>query len=127
MTHCQQNRIDSILDAELAWVEFCRDVVNEDDASNQGSRYCRINPDIGRKPPSMDDVGKLKKLQQDTRKQLKTLDSRAQISRVARILVASSFFYEVIGDSKPELDGSFSCTGLSTLSPPPLYLQVLIV
>jgi predicted acylesterase/phospholipase RssA len=62
------NRIDSILDAELAWQDFCRDVANVNEVNKEDSRYVRINPDIGSDPPGLDDVAVFGRMQRDVRK-----------------------------------------------------------
>jgi len=105
------NRIDSILDAELAWKEFCKDVANADESMNEASRYIRINPDIGYNPPGLDDVRMFGRLQRDVRRELRSADGRAQTARVALMLVASSFYYERTGHVQSEADGTFTCTG----------------
>ncbi|CAN9438765.1 unnamed protein product [Alternaria alternata] len=77
--------MDNILDAEQAWDKFCSDMApTRDDAL----RYVRINPDIERQPPKLDEVKKVGELIRDTRKALKTSANRAQIARVTHILVA---------------------------------------
>ncbi|CAN9328202.1 unnamed protein product [Alternaria alternata] len=81
-----RNLMDNILDAEQAWDKFCSDMApTRDDAL----RYVRINPDIERQPPKLDEVKKVGELIRDTRKALKTSANRAQIARVTHILVAS--------------------------------------
>ncbi|KAH7087111.1 hypothetical protein FB567DRAFT_526936 [Paraphoma chrysanthemicola] len=106
-----QNRIDSIFDAELAWSEFCRDVRSSPSSEVNDFRYFRLNPDVGYDPPHMDDVSKFGKLQQDTRKSLRSSDDRVQIARVAHVLVASSFFYETTEEPRLEPDTTYSCAG----------------
>ncbi|KAF2826308.1 FabD/lysophospholipase-like protein, partial [Ophiobolus disseminans] len=88
------NRIDSILDAELAWKDFCKDIANVDEANKETSRYVRINPGISYNPPSLDDVRMFKRLQRDVRRELRSADSRAETARVTHMLIASSFYYE---------------------------------
>ncbi|KAF2735254.1 FabD/lysophospholipase-like protein [Polyplosphaeria fusca] len=102
------NRFDSILDAEITWRDFVADVDTQNAAT---FRYLRINPDIGRDPPKLDDVGQLKRLQEDTQKALKTPDSKVLIERTAHTLAASSFYYEKLVSPWKERDGSFSCRG----------------
>jgi hypothetical protein len=103
--------MDSILDAELAWTAFCKDVVSMDNSSNDMLRYVRINPDIGREPPRMDEVKDMGRLIQDARRALKGSKARAEITRVTHILVASSFYYERTSEPVLGADGLFSCAG----------------
>ena len=107
----QHNRMDNILDAEIAWREFCWDVANLDGLNNNSLRYVRINPNLNYDPPSMDDVSQLQRLQEETRKALKSEDSLAHIERVAHTLAASSFYYERTAAPRTDTD-MFSCSGL---------------
>lgn len=100
--------MDNILDAEQAWDKFCSDMApTRDDAL----RYVRINPDIERQPPKLDEVKKVGELIRDTRKALKTSANRAQIARVTHILVASTFYFELLDSPVSINDGTFSCLG----------------
>jgi hypothetical protein len=100
--------MDNILDAEKAWEQFRSDVAP---TSDDASRYIRINPDIGRQPPKLDEVKKIGELIRDARKALKTPESRAQIARLAHILVASTFYFELRNGPVSNSDGTFSCAG----------------
>jgi hypothetical protein len=117
--------MDSVLDAEVAWTTFCRDVVSMDDLNNDMQRYVRINPDIGREPPRMDEVKDMGRLIQDARRALKGSEGRAEITRVTHILVASSFYYERTSQPVLGADGVFSCAGKTTERAP--HQTVLIV
>jgi len=103
--------MDNILDAEIAWKEFCLDVADIDGPSKDAYRYVRINPDIGRTPPNLDDVSEMPKLKAATRSALKSHDSLAQIEKVSHILVSSCFYYERLALSKSEADKAFLCSG----------------
>ena len=103
--------MDNILDAEIAWREFCKDIANLDGLSNISLKYVRINPRLDHDPPSMDDVSQLERLQKETRKVLKSEDSLAHIERVVNILVASSFYYQRSAAWRTGID-MFSCSGL---------------
>ncbi|KAF2128735.1 hypothetical protein P153DRAFT_340903 [Dothidotthia symphoricarpi CBS 119687] len=111
MITAMHNRIDSILNAELMWRDFCSDVVDLDGSADDELRHIRINPDIKRNPPSLDKVNELEELRRNTKHALKLPDALYNIERVAHILVASSFYYERIGMPKFEADNTFSCTG----------------
>ena len=83
--------MDNILDAEQAWDKFCSDMApTRDDAL----RYVRINPDIERQPPKLDEVDQLENL-----------------ARVTHILVASTFYFELLDSPVSINDGTFSCLG----------------
>lgn len=59
----------------------------------------------------MDDVSKFRKLQLDAREQLQSRESRAQIARVAHMLVASSFYFERVDEPRLLSDGTYVCDG----------------
>ncbi|KAF3039476.1 hypothetical protein E8E12_000358 [Didymella heteroderae] len=100
-----QSRFDNILHAENAWLDFC-DVATTDE---NAFRYVRINPEISNLP-SLDDVAQLKAIQVATCNALERPESRAQIKRVAHMLVASSFYYERTNVPRNVYNG-YSCTG----------------
>lgn len=100
--------MDNILDAEKAWDKFRSDMCA---TSSRASRYVRINPDIGRRPPCLDEVSEIGHLIREVRASMKTPESRAQIARTMHILVASSFYFELLNGPVPNDDGTFSCEG----------------
>jgi len=104
--------MDSVLDAEKAWDKFRSDICA---TSKDPSRYVRINPDIGRRPPNLDEVNGTEDLIRDVRKFLKIPESRAQIARTMHMLVASSFYFELLNGPVPNGDGTFSCEGMLSL------------
>jgi hypothetical protein len=69
----------------------------------------RINPKI-KDLLSLDDVAQLKALQAATCNALEKPESRAQIKKVAHMLVASSFYYERTNVPRNVHNG-YSCTG----------------
>ncbi|KAE8448014.1 hypothetical protein EG329_009937 [Mollisiaceae sp. DMI_Dod_QoI] len=99
-------RMDSILDAEMSW----RDFVSTGDINTKesGYRYIRINPNIDTKPPDIDATCELHQLQEKTRNALK--EERSTIQQVARLLISSSFYFDMITAPGPEGAG-FKCTG----------------
>ncbi|KAH7392786.1 acyl transferase/acyl hydrolase/lysophospholipase [Pyrenochaeta sp. MPI-SDFR-AT-0127] len=100
-----------VFSSELAWKHFRAHVNSADELGRNESRYMRINPDIGREPPGLDEINRLKELQRDVRHALKSRENRSQIERVAHVLVASSFYYERTSAARFERNGYFSCTG----------------
>ena len=107
----QQNRMDNILDAEIAWKEFCWDVADIDVPTHNAFRYVRVNPNLSRDPPHLDEVNELKRLQEEARSSLKTPDSLAQLERIAHVLVASTFYYERTAAPRSEMGNVYSCSG----------------
>jgi len=111
----QYSRFDSILDAELAWREFCEDNIGSESSSTDKRRYIRLNPNLGDKPPELDDKAKLPKLQRDTKDALSLKDSKLHLHWVAERLVASLFYYERSSIPRSEGSGGHSCSGLYML------------
>jgi hypothetical protein len=88
-----KNRIDNILDTEIAWRNFTSDAVGGN-PDLQG-KYQRINPEIGFDPPRLDETSKLPDLQRAVQQKL-TRDSAliSQTTEIAHRLVASSFYFD---------------------------------
>lgn len=60
----------------------------------KSGRLFRLNPDLGEKPPKLDDFESLPRLKLQTSNWLRTEAVRNQISEIACSLVASSFYFE---------------------------------
>lgn len=90
-----KNRVENILDTEICWLEFRSDANarGHEDAKN---RYWRINPDLTENPPALDDVKKLPSLQRRVHQIMKHTGFQKQTGEIARQLVASSFYLEVL-------------------------------
>lgn len=95
-------------DCERQWAEFLEVAVDHKDRS----RYMRINPDIKRPPPSLDDKGEVNKLQADVIRAL-TMNHRArlQIEEVVFRLVASSFYFDKGKATRSRSGGTATVTG----------------
>lgn len=103
------NRVDNILDTERAWTDFQLDISrSEPDAK---SRYRRLNPVLAHQPPRLDEVEKLRDLQQEVHKKMHK--QRGHTKEVAHQLVASSFFFDKFPKSA-RLDSNV-CSGKRTL------------
>ena len=76
------------------------------------SRYHRINPNIGEKPPRLDEKKKLPHLRQRTVHVMKEKTYQNQIGEVARRLVASSFYVEVPAKPRNVHDDDVSVPGM---------------
>ncbi|KAF2689243.1 hypothetical protein K458DRAFT_357870 [Lentithecium fluviatile CBS 122367] len=106
-----QNRMDSILDAEKMWRDFCSDVADVDSSNTTVPRYIRINPDLSCDPPNLDDLKEMEDLQAKAQRSLESPDSLAHLESVALILVASCFYYERTTVPRSEKDNMYSCSG----------------
>jgi hypothetical protein len=94
------NRVDNILNSEQIWLNFKNDTLSSREES-EIRRYQRINPKLGFPPPRLDDKGNLESLEYAVRKNLRDNELyRKKISRISHRLVASSFYFERIGQRK---------------------------
>ncbi|KPI35954.1 Calcium-independent phospholipase A2-gamma [Cyphellophora attinorum] len=107
------DKMENILDTEWAWQEFYRDTVGEHWASDFGSRYIRLNPDLGRDPPALDAKHKVDSLQGDVVKLLQQWPLSGDIEEVANMLVASCFYFKKEKSQICKRDGTqtFLCAG----------------
>ena len=112
LTSEKLRRIDSILNAETAWSEFCADILESSSEDANKQRYIRINPDLGDNVPRLDEKKRLHKLQEDTKKILQSTVMKAEIERIAHRLVAGMFYYERKTPPRREQDNSVSCSGM---------------
>ena len=102
------NRVDNILDTERAWTDFQMDISRSEPGAK--TRYRRLNPVLVHQPPRLDDVEKLRDLQQEVHKQM--YKQRGSTKKVAYQLVASSFFFDKFPTS-PRPDTNV-CSGTRT-------------
>lgn len=100
--------MDSILDAERSWEDFVENTVSVTTSEND-YRYVRINPDIGFNPPSIDAVFEIQRLQDATKQALR--EEKSTIQDVARLLISSCFYFDMILPPKAEGATGFKCTG----------------
>lgn len=104
------NRVDNILDAERIWQQFRTEVLDSHKAT-EGRRYERINPNLGFRPPKLDEKDKLWKVQQAVVEKLRLRrEYRVKIWRVAHRLIASSFYFEKLSPPK-ELESHYAYSG----------------
>lgn len=106
------NRIDNILDAELEWRRFRNDVSDVKQRQGQESRFIRVNLDLGREPPHIDEKDKLAELQDSGNRLLKTDEYSSIIERIAHMLVASTFYFAKGPFGYNEFSGTWTCTGM---------------
>lgn len=99
-----RNQIRLTLDAEKRWKTWHQNV-------GENSALCklsyRLNPDLG-VTPLMDDVGSLLNLRQKTQS---WAQKSGKIDRIACSLVASSFYFERVGDARKKQHSSIQVNG----------------
>jgi hypothetical protein len=105
------SRFDNILNCTKIWNDFRLDVLGGPYASDR-RRYIRLNPDLGFKVPKLNEVDRLRDIQQAARDQLKTPAASARVKEVAHRLIASTFFFEKTDASTREQDGKYECDGV---------------
>lgn len=89
-----KSRVENILDAEMTWLSFMSDGARGDEEFK--TRYRRINPNIEEEPPQLDEVKKLPHLRRRMQQIVKYGEFQNQTREIARQLVASSFYVEVL-------------------------------
>lgn len=109
----QVNRMDNVLDSELAWRDFATDVGGSDEASTVSQRYIRVNPDLQRVVPRLDAKEQLKDLQQWTISFMETPSMRKTILNVSHRLVASSFYFDKSGVKEAHSSEGYVCSGMT--------------
>lgn len=98
-----KKRVESVLDAELTWKEFQKDVVGTS-SPIAAERYIRINPRTKYRTPKMDDKTQVHILHDEVKSCLRTHAMRTKIEQIAHRLVASSFYFEKAGPSRESGD-----------------------
>lgn len=110
------NRVDNILDCEQSWLEFLNEVLDSRVGINS-KRYERFNPNLGFRPPRLDEKAQLGYLQQTVVDRItRRAPSRIKIRRIAHRLVGSSFYFERLAPTR-SLETSYVCTGKSVNKP----------
>ncbi|KAF2134377.1 hypothetical protein P153DRAFT_402048 [Dothidotthia symphoricarpi CBS 119687] len=94
-----KKRVESVLDAELTWKEFRKDVVGTS-SPVAAERYIRINPTTKSRTPKMDDKTQIHILRNEIKSDLRTRGMQMNIEKIAHRLVASSFYFEKSGPSR---------------------------
>jgi len=91
-----KKRAESVLNAELTWKEFRKDVVGTS-SPIAAERYIRLNPRTLHRTPKMDDKAQIQTLHDEIKSGLNTHGMRTKIEGIAHRLVASSFYFEKQG------------------------------
>ncbi|KAI8948038.1 hypothetical protein F4801DRAFT_474669 [Xylaria longipes] len=83
------------LDSERRWMMRSEPLLRD---PRWKGRLFRLNPDFGEEPPPMDDVGKIQSLSNNVAGWMENhADVQEKINQVACSLVASSFYFELVG------------------------------
>lgn len=102
--------LDSILDAEREYKLFEADHTQP----GESGRYIRLNPDLKKDPPELDDTAAMLPLQEQVQRLFKTPEYELAAERIAYRLVASSFYFSksptIQYDDAARL---YTCRGLS--------------
>lgn len=100
------DHISSTLDSEKTWKDYI-DVLNPQSADED--RYVRLNPQLSGDPPALDEVYSIEGLQAEVRQLMRAKGDT--IKRVARQLIATSFYFEISGRTGETSDSGMSCRG----------------
>ena len=99
------DHIQASLDSERAWETYMNVLEPPPEYRN---RFVRINPALKEDPPKLDDVGRMRYIQELVREQIR---QDSQIQQVAVQLVATCFYFERSGAVEALSDGSYQCKG----------------
>ncbi|KAM0713999.1 hypothetical protein Q7P37_010963 [Cladosporium fusiforme] len=104
------DHLHTSLDSQRTWEDF---IGSRRPAVHDKQRYVRLNPELDSQPPKMDEVDQLGYLEEVTRY---CIGGDEKLKRLARQLVATCFYFEVVGDAREdaigtsfEVDGFFHC------------------
>ena len=106
MQRIAKDHVSNSLDGEQTWLNYLS--VRNPDQSNKG-RYIRLNLKLPRRPPKLDNVAEMRPLQELTERHF--VDNPV-IKQIACKLVASSFYFDSIGEVKETFDSDvYEVTG----------------
>lgn len=100
-----RDHISSSLDCERTWNEFLNNLPN----ARQQSRYVRLNPKLKGHVPALDEVSYMTSIQHTVRD---IMSQSPDIKRVAVQLIATSFYFELLGPIIENSDGTFAAQGM---------------
>lgn len=104
-------RVDSILDCDRAWNSFLAEVVGSNRSEELNRRYQRLDLDLRRDPPRLDEKDKLELLRSIVRERLKETAEMQKIKLVTRQLVASCFYFDKSTIPAIQTDDSYHVLG----------------
>lgn len=99
------NHIASALDSQKAWDTYISIL---QPPSEHMKRFVRLNPQLRKDPPDLDDVDQIQHIKSTVRTQMAT---NGQIPRLALQLVASCFYFEKSAAAELQSDNSYECKG----------------
>ncbi|ORY63334.1 acyl transferase/acyl hydrolase/lysophospholipase [Pseudomassariella vexata] len=102
-----RNNMEQTLDCERAWDDYFASVATASTKLFCASRFLRINPDVG-SIPALDEKDKMHDLRKTVQASLRR---NLRIKDIARQLIASSFYFELLDISESEVDGRFLVQG----------------
>ncbi|KAF2475025.1 uncharacterized protein BDR25DRAFT_280671 [Lindgomyces ingoldianus] len=105
------NRFEDVINSERQWSEFMEVAIQQNNSREEGSRYIRINPDIGRQPPPLDAKGEVEKLQSDISRTMVSHESQCKVEEVVFRLVASSFYFDKGKATRNRTGGTATVSG----------------
>lgn len=100
-----KNHVAVSLDSQMTWENYLS-VLQPPVAYR--SRYVRLNPRLMEDPPALDEVSRMQFIQDLTREKFHDDD---RIRRVARKLIASSFYFEKSTPAEANEGHGFQCKG----------------
>lgn len=103
-----KDHVSSSLDCERAWDDFLNNLPHK----VKQSRYIRLNPELDGRVPALDEVNSMKSIQDTVRIQLSNSPS---IQRTAVRLIATSFYFELMGPITEHSSGKFVAQGMRKL------------
>jgi patatin-like phospholipase/acyl hydrolase len=89
------NMLGDSIHCERQWEQFLDGMERSTAHGEDSRRYIRINPEIGRTPPRLDDVNEIDRLQLDVSRYLGEPRAMADVEDIVFRLVASSFYLEL--------------------------------
>ena len=92
-----QDHLHTSLDSEKTWRKYMD--IRKPNGSDKG-RYVRLNPEVPEHPPKLDDVGKVRFLQETTRY---LIGEDVKIKALAQRLVATCFYLDTLGEVKEDV------------------------
>lgn len=99
-----KDHIAASLDCERTWSEFMSTLPD----SARNSRFVRLNPELQEDPPELDDVSRMKSLQDTVRAQM---SENPRINKLAMQLAMTSFYFETTRPLQEYEKGIFVAQG----------------
>jgi hypothetical protein len=118
------NRMEDLLDGDQIWWSF-NDNLRLQDSYTEVQSCQRLNVNVGFPPPRLDEKAQLASFHRAVKERLASEPSlRAQMTKTAEHLVASSFYFERRGSPK-EVGGHYLCCGM--FNTPIIEISILFI